>query len=436
MAPRPFKLLFMVIPFVLGTLAPVGLAAQNIDEGKVIAAINGKLLPLKSLSPTDDISDLKPLKAILKDKPVVGLGESAHGVHEFFTVKTRLLEYLVKELGYKILLTETDAAGTKVMNDYVTTGKGDAYKGMAAMGNSVWSAQEFIEMAEWVKKYNDTQADKDKVHIYGFDNTSARRSVPLLTTYLTDTKQLTPEIQAGLTAIIKPAGQLTAADKTSIKNLFVLLKNIKFDEPNEQDGKFYSHLPALLEQYYEYALPTGAAYANQKNDIRDKNMADNVEWAYNYANYAKAVIWSHSEHLTKVPNSSGIKRMGYHLANTFKDKLYVLGGCFYSGRIRSADSQKGGQGDFDVPPPVMNNNSDILLAGARTPNFILDFKTASKNSVIKDYLNQMVTSYFIGSNYASKAGTDQMFVQHKWAEGFDGILFIKTVNPATAVKQP
>ncbi len=271
------------------------------------------------------------------------------------------------------------------------------------------------------------------MQIHGFDNTGVRRSVPLITTYLTDTKQLTPEIQAGLTALSKPAAQLTDDDKTTIKNLFVSLKALKFNQPNENEGKFYQHVAGLLEQYYEYALPTGPAYPNQKNDIRDKNMAINAEWVYNNTNKSKMIIWAHSDHLTKAPNSSGIKRMGYTLKDIFKDKFYALGLCFNSGKIHSADSKNGGQADFDLPEPTMVNNSDVLFAQAKSPNFILDFKTASADPIIKDYLNQTVSSYFIGTNYAAANG--KVFIQHKWAEGFDGILYIKKVSPATAVKQ-
>src|ERR1700743_3318220 len=158
----PIKNLFMGIILLLSALMPLGVSAQS----ELVSAINGKLIPLKTLNPDDDFSDLQPLKKILKDKKVIGLGESGHGVHDFFVFKQRLLEFLVKEMGVKVLLTETDFAGTQTMNDYVLSGKGDAHKGLTDMANGVWATQEFVDMCEWIKKYNSTKADKDKVKIY------------------------------------------------------------------------------------------------------------------------------------------------------------------------------------------------------------------------------------------------------------------------------
>src|ERR1700679_248081 len=158
----PFKNLFMIAALFLSVLMPLGVSAQS----ELVSAINSKLIPIKTLVPDDDLGDLQPLKKILKDKKIIGLGEAAHGVHDFFVFKQRLLEFLVKEMGVKVLLTETDFAGTQTMNDYVLYGKGDAHKGLTDMANGVWATQEFIDMAEWVKKYNDTKPEKDKVRFY------------------------------------------------------------------------------------------------------------------------------------------------------------------------------------------------------------------------------------------------------------------------------
>jgi erythromycin esterase len=435
MLTSPVKLIHtitMVAALLFSTLIPLIVFAQVPDD-EVIAAIDSKLIPLKSLAPGDDMSDLQPLKTFLKDKTIIGLGESGHGVHEFFTFKQRLLEFMVQEMGIKTLLTETDFTGTEVMRNYTLTGKGNVQDGMKAMGNVVWTTQEFIEMNEWVKKYNTGKADKDKVQIFGFDMTSCRASVPLLTTYLTESKQLSPEIEKGFAALNKNASKLTDEDKAAINNLLVQLKAVKFTQPNIKEAEFYKQVAQTIAQYVDYILPSGTPYANQKNDLRDKYMAANAEWIYNYTGHSKMIIWGHNEHLTKVINSSGISRMGVHLNGTFKDKYYALACCFNNGSLRSLDSKNGGSSNFDVPEEKMANNSDALLAQCKTSPFLLDFKTASTNPVIKAYLNQQVTSYFVGSNYASKAGTDQMYVQHKWAEGYDAIVFIKKVSAASAV---
>jgi erythromycin esterase len=410
-------------------LIPLGLSAQS--QSDLISAINGKLIPLKTITPTDDFSDLRPFKKILKDKKVIGLGESAHGVHEFFVFKLRLLEFLVKQCDVKALVTETDFAGTQTMNDYVLYGKGDAHKGLTDMAGSVWTTQEFIDMAEWVKTYNDTQPLAHKVRIYGMDMTRGSSLVKQLRTGLASTNQLTPILTAGLQVMAK-GGKLTDGDKAAIKSAVAELEQLKIDSSNE-DAKRFQHLIRVAAEYADYVTQPATIDPNEKNNLRDKYMAENAEWAYSVAG-GKIAIWAHSEHLAKKVNNTGIIRGGIYLDEKFKDGYYLFGLCFNNGTIKSIPNAANTSGVYEVPEVTMANNSDALLARCRVPNFILDFKTTSVDPLIKDYLHQTVSSYFIGSNYAAKAGTDQQYVQHKWGEDYDAIVYIRNVHAAEAVK--
>ncbi|MGZ3756816.1 MAG: erythromycin esterase family protein [Mucilaginibacter sp.] len=420
---------FMVVMFYMAVLMPLGLSAQSQNE--LITAINGKLIPIKTITPTDDFSDLQPFKKVLTDKKVIGLGEAAHGVHEFFVFKLRLLQFLVKQCGVKALVTETDFAGTQTMNDYVLHGKGDAHKGLTDMMGSVWTTQEFIDMAEWVKSYNDTQPLARKVRIYGMDMTRGTNLVNHLQMALTATHQLTPGIAQGLQSMAK-GGKLTDDDKAAIKNAAAELQQLKIDSPGE-DTKRHQHLIRVAAEYADYITQPATIDPNEKNNLRDKYMAENAEWACSVAG-GKIAIWAHSEHLAKKINNTGIIRGGIYLDEKFKDDYYLFGLCFNSGTIKSIPNAANPSGIYDVPPVSMANNSDALLAQCRVPNFILDFKTASADPLIRNYLHQTVSSYFIGSNYAAKAGTDQQYVQHKWGEDYDAIVYIRNVHAAEAVK--
>ena len=62
---------------------------------------------IKSITPvhedieSNSFTDLDMLKPLLQDKRIVFLGESSHGVAEFNLAKTRLIQFLHKEMGYK-----------------------------------------------------------------------------------------------------------------------------------------------------------------------------------------------------------------------------------------------------------------------------------------------------------------------------------------------
>src|SRR5215510_12728002 len=61
---------------------------------------------LKSVEAGHSFDDLQPLKSILKDVRIVGLGEGTHGTREFFQIKHRLLEFLVNEMGFTLFVME------------------------------------------------------------------------------------------------------------------------------------------------------------------------------------------------------------------------------------------------------------------------------------------------------------------------------------------
>ena len=51
--------------------------------------------PLRTTDLSSDTSDLTPLKTMLANAGG-GLGDGTHGTHEFFTVKLRLVDYVVR----------------------------------------------------------------------------------------------------------------------------------------------------------------------------------------------------------------------------------------------------------------------------------------------------------------------------------------------------
>lgn len=123
---------------------------------------------LQGADPTiSDDSDLVALDKVIGSAKVVGLGEDTHGTHEFFQMKHRILQYLVKKKGFTIFSIEASMPQAYQLNDYVLDGKGDPKKLIANMGYWTWDTKEVLAMVEWMHEYNKT-AEK-KVKFTGFD---------------------------------------------------------------------------------------------------------------------------------------------------------------------------------------------------------------------------------------------------------------------------
>lgn len=122
--------------------------------------LNKNCIPLKYVKAENGFEDLKPLKDLIGDARIVSLGECTHGSSEIFSMKHRILEYLVKEKGFTIFSIEANMPESYALNDYIIDGKGDPRKLMAGMYFWTWNTQEVLDMIEWMKKYNETAIKK------------------------------------------------------------------------------------------------------------------------------------------------------------------------------------------------------------------------------------------------------------------------------------
>ncbi|GAB3419642.1 erythromycin esterase family protein [Flindersiella endophytica] len=112
-------------------------------------------------------ADVEPLRRITGDAAVVGLGESAHGAHELFTTKHRMLVNLVEHLGFRAVGWEEDEPQGRRLDAYVTTGAGDLRE-LLRDSIVVWRTTEILGVLEWMRAYNLAHPD-DPVRFVGAD---------------------------------------------------------------------------------------------------------------------------------------------------------------------------------------------------------------------------------------------------------------------------
>lgn len=101
---------------------------------RAVEALRRSAVPLSGLWPRLGFDDFRPLAAIIGEARVVGLGEAAHGAGEIFTVKHRLIEYLVVELGFTGVAFEASYAGCQPIDEYVRHGRGVAAEALTGQG--------------------------------------------------------------------------------------------------------------------------------------------------------------------------------------------------------------------------------------------------------------------------------------------------------------
>ena len=162
------------------------LSRQSYEQRR--AAITGwvkaNAVPLDGVEAGRHFSDLQRLKTILKDVRLVGLGEATHGAREFFQVKHRLVEFLVREMGFRVFAIESSYSESVNVNDYVMGRTLDGGAALASLNNGNWDTDEMLAMLEWMRTYNAGVPVDKRVKFVGFDQQYNVRGLAEIPAYL------------------------------------------------------------------------------------------------------------------------------------------------------------------------------------------------------------------------------------------------------------
>jgi len=164
---------------VTGSILAACLSLQQIApaDAEVSKWVKDNAHPIHSVTAESGFDDLQAFKAIVGDARIVSLGEATHGSREVFQMKHRLLEFLVKEMGFTTFAIEASLPDCLPINEYVLTGTGDLEEVVAGQGFYVYNTEEVRDMVEWMRRYNADPKTKRKVTFYGVDVQDASSAV-------------------------------------------------------------------------------------------------------------------------------------------------------------------------------------------------------------------------------------------------------------------
>lgn len=405
------------------------LAQEKMNETEFVKWITGNAHEIKYLDANSGFADLQPLKNILKDVQIVGLGESTHGTSEFFRMKHRMLEFLVKEMGYTSFYIEASMSRCRYINDYVLYGKGDLDTAAAIHGFYVWRVEEVRNMIEWMKEYNTSAPESRKIKFYGYDmqiNDFGFRELREFYSIVNAEKlpilnnlQIQFDSATSLLKNIESAAQSGLIFQTAYRRCLEMLNDIILNEGA------YQHLTGK-EKYdqnlmnLKLIVQQAESYKSEENfSRRDFYMAQNILSLLNSEKPdSKVVVWAHNDHITKTPET-----MGGYLADVLKDKYYAIGFEFYSGSFQAKTFE-------DNRPDIMTlgNPPDYSLPyylnKAGRNEFFIDFRNTGANAI--KYFSKKYEMHDIGSVYAFNWPATYPAKLNT----YDGLIFIKNTNAA------
>ena len=432
-------------------LAVTAVAArtQAPSDREVVEWLQSRAIPLQSVVAGSGFDDLQPLKRIWKDVRVVGLGEATHGTREFSQLKHRILEFLVREMGFRIFAIEASYAASFNVNDYIMGRTSNGAAALASLTVWVWDTEEVRAMLDWMRAYNADVTAAERVKFVGFDFALNEVGKEKILEYLTRLAPSSlPEIEAlfdidemsvYLAARFARGEQERADGFTALLELrdryLKLLGLLAFNETRFtqltssaefEQAREYAHV--LVQFLYAYARPrTGLS--------RDEYMAENIRRILDVEGpEARVVLWAHNGHVSTRP--MGGRSMGDHLRRLLGERYYALGLTFNRGSFQARDAA------IEQSPsnptnrvlraftvgPAQDGSIEWYFARTGIKNFMVDLRSGANSDVVTTWLEAPHRMRSIGAVFSS--GGRGMGSPRSLSQYIDGLVFFDSTTPA------
>ncbi|MER5748145.1 erythromycin esterase family protein [Streptomyces sp. NPDC002225] len=398
-------------------LCAAGLIATTLpppeDRARLAAAHHAHAL--RTTDPTGGLDDLRPLGRIVGDAKVVGLGEATHSSHEFFTMKHRVLRYLVEEKGFRAFALETSWSTGLRLDAYVRTGKGDPRRIMREEFQDTyawWNTREYLSLVEWIRKWN-THHPKDPVRFLGDDFAYAGpelydrvlryaalhqpRLLPRLTALYRGLRPTTSSGTYMKNYLTRPLAERRALASRTSSALSLLTRTAPSSAPAGQARAWaLQHARAIDQTARGYAFdfddPTDL---RASMGYRDRLMADNVTWWHGTTG-EKILVSAHNSHLAYRSSDPRYPRMqGAFLRDELGTSYLSIAMTFGTGSF-NASAPDGATTVYTLGAPARNATEHFLNTIAAT-DYYLDLRTLP--SPARTWLSTPRPTHNIGTSY-------------------------------------
>ncbi len=401
----------------------------------VVHQMRQQAIPLKTVAASQGFNDLMPLKKVIGDSRIVALGEATQGSREFFQMKHRLWEFLVKYMGFTVFAIEANWPETQAVDRYIKTGEGDPKQALAGMYFWTWDTQEFLDMIEWMRAYNQAPGNRPLLSFTGFDMQFPDIAMSQVADFF---GKLSP---VDAQAVNSHYACLRGVDRLGFRKLEKIVQDACRLQVDEVVKLFEVKHKALLDvstpaefrdalqsaNIVQQAVGLWSSHPLNASELRDRAMANNINWLAN-SEYPgqKIVLWAHNG---QVGSSTQVKSksMGSYLRSDFGSQMYVFGFAFDRGEVRAVPFQDGHPEGQPIPllvPPAANGSSEVLFRAVGFPRFILDFHIVEPKTEQSSWLASSHPLREIAAAYDQKQPF-QPYLPLAFSKTFDGIVYIE-----------
>jgi erythromycin esterase-like protein len=333
----------------------------------------------------ENFKELKLIGELVGHSKYVALGEAHHTSDGFYQAKFHMIQYLIKERGFRAIAFENNWDTLLPVDDFLVHGTGGAKSALLNF-YPVWRADTVLRMLNWIRKFNQENPE-DPVRIFGFDMQNLEASSKYIIHSLeskgrTDFTQEISTCNNTLPYFYNEKVQDSDCEKCSALSSKLLESADTF----QKEFPYFQVAALSLQSNY---LRSCAVSDEQELITRDETMAKILPlMAEQTAPHAKAIIWAANGHIHKKSLSPNAKSMGEVLAQQYADdyKTILLIASTY-------ETHK----DFDFIEPQLTappgsleewletfGKEYLFVDFHKVPKEILELKEDDENIVLQD----------------------------------------------------
>ena len=331
MSPANFSFFKRVVVILCLIYASISLIVAQIPNESIKKSLQNNAYSIK----VDDWNNWAILTKELRGKRIVSLGEFTHGSKEVNLVRNNLIEWLIKEQGFDVILFET-GMGEVLSAEIHKNEKSSRVITQYLMWP--WWTNEFVELMDLVKE--------ERVSIAGYDVQRSGRSFQKL---LNDSIYSRYKIPAHFHDLEDKYSDFEQKRRKATYDSLAEEGNVLA----RQYSGFHKLLnekisnPSSIQKLIKRTLINRSTYITYQLDFlknrdyrakwtaRDLMMAGNVEWLMEhiYSN-RKVIIIGHNFHIAKYNEKEAV--MGEWLSRKFGKRVYEIG--FFASEGEYADN--------------------------------------------------------------------------------------------------
>jgi erythromycin esterase-like protein len=400
--------------------------------------------------------DLEPLLERIGDARFVLLGEASHGTHEFYRIRARLTERLIREHGFCAVAAEADWPDAYRVNRYVrgAGGDGDAETALCDFQRFpqwMWRNADVLDFVGGLRTHNDGIAERAlRVGFYGLDVYSLHSSMAAVLAYLDEHDPAAAHRARKRYACFDAFGEEPQAYGQAVslglsrdceeEVLAQLVDLLRRRGETSRDGSLddeaftaeqNARVVASAEEYYRAMYLGGVSTWN----LRDTHMADTLDAlaahlerrrrAAGVTGPAKIIVWAHNSH---VGDSAAMAHrserdeitIGHLCRQRHAGQTKLVGFTTYHGTVTAA-SDWGSPAERKRVRPALAGSYEALFHQTGVPRFLLHLDRLGEASAA---LHEPRLERAIGVVYRPQTERMSHYFDVRLADQLDAVIHI------------